>query len=166
MENARRLIRWRKGGQVAPISALRDGQGRECTGVGLLQEDGSQAGLTGGGGFPDEGPGPSGLDYTLGELHQVVRGRKPSAPGKSGVLAAAMKKPRALSWATLRDAIAASGRKPYIEMFLRFVVHLSLRKRPKVYTEEHTRPIALEEEVAKIIATLILREMDSWVASS
>ena len=51
-------------------------------------------------------------------------------------------------------------------MVLRFVVHLPLRKRPRVYTEEDTRLIALEEEVAKIIAALIMREMDSWVASS
>ena len=51
-------------------------------------------------------------------------------------------------------------------MVLRFVVHLLLRKWPKVYTEEDTRPIAPEEEVAKIIAALIMREMDSWVASS
>ena len=49
---------------------------------------------------------------------------------------------------------------------MRFVVHLPLRKRPKVYTEEDTRPIALQEEVAKIIAALILCEMNSWVASS
>ena len=96
----------------------------------------------------------------------MVRGRKPLAPGKSGVLAVAMKKLWALSLVDLRDALAASGSKPYIEMVLRFVVHLLLRKRPKVHTEEDTRPIALEEEVAKIIAALILRGMDSWVTSS
>ena len=43
-----------------------------------------------GGFFPDEGKGPSGLDYTFGELRQVVHGRKPSTTGKSGMLAAAM----------------------------------------------------------------------------
>ena len=95
----------------------------------------------------------------------MVRGWKPSAPGKSGVLAAAMKKVRALSLAVLRDAIAALGCKLYIKMVLRFVVHLPLHKRPKVCTEEDTRPMALEEEMARIIAELILREMDSWVAS-
>ena len=83
-----------------------------------------------------------------------------------GMMAAAMKRLRALSLAVLRDATAASGCKPCIEMVLRFVVHLPLRKRPKVFTEEETRPIAPEDEVAKIIAALILREMDSWVASS
>ena len=113
-----------------------------------------------GGFFPVEGAGPSGLDCTLGELQQVVRGWKPLDPGKSGVLAAAMKKLRALSLAVLRDAIAASGRKPYIEMVLRFVVHLPLCKHPKVYTQEDTRPIALEEEMAKILAALDVREMD------
>ena len=116
--------------------------------------------------FPHEGAGPSGLDYTLGEMQQVLRGRKPSAPGKSDVLAAAMKKLRALSLVVMRDVIAASGSNLDIEMVLRFVVHLPLRKWPKVYTEEDTRPIELEEEVAKIIAALILREMDSWVMSS
>ena len=86
LEHARRRVRWRKGGQFAPISALRDGRGRECTGVDLLQElprqmEAKQGRL--GGFFSDEGAGPSGLDYTLGELQRVVRGRKPSAPGKS-----------------------------------------------------------------------------------
>ena len=158
-----------EGGPFAPISALRDGRGWECTWVDLLQElpwqiEAKQG--RPGGFFPDEGAGPSGLNYTLGELQQVVWGRKPSAPGKSGVLAAAMKRLRAVSLAILRDAIAASGRKPYIEMLMRFVVHLPLRKRPKVFTKEDARPIVLEEEVAKTIAALILREMDSWVASS
>ena len=82
-----------------------------------------------GGFFPDEGAGPSGLDYDLGELQQV-HGERPEAPGKYGVLAAAMKKLRALSLVVLRDAIAASGCKPYIEMVLRLVVHLALRKQP------------------------------------
>ena len=38
LEHARRRIRWRKGGRFAPTSALRDGRGRECTGVNLLQK--------------------------------------------------------------------------------------------------------------------------------
>ena len=134
-----------------------EGRGRECFGVDLLRElrelprqmEAKQG--PPGGFFPDAGAGPSGLDYTMGELQQVVRGRK---------------KLRALSLAVLRDAIAAAGRKPYIEMVLRFVVHFPLRKRLKVYTEDDTRPIALEEEVAKIMGALILRETDSWVASS
>ena len=76
------------------------------------------------------------------------------------MLAAAMKNLRALSLVVLWDAIAARpGSKPCIEMVLRFVVHLPLSKRPKVYTEEDTRPVAPEEEVAKIIAALILREI-------
>ena len=65
LENARRCIRWRKGDQFAPISALRDGRGRECTEVDLLQElqrkmETKQC--RPGGFFPDEGAGPSGLD--------------------------------------------------------------------------------------------------------
>ena len=96
----------------------------------------------------------------------MVRSRKTSAPGKSGMLAATMKQPRALSLAVLRDAIATSRTKPYIEMVLRFVVHLPLFTRPKVYREQDTRPIAMEEKVAKVIAALILREMDSSVTSS
>ena len=61
----------------------------------------------------------------------------------------------------LRDAIAASGSKPYIETVLRFAVHLPRRKRHKVYREENTGPTSPEEYVAKIIAVPILREMDS-----
>ena len=53
-----------------------------------------------------------------------------------------------------------------IEMVLRFVVHLSVSKRPKVYTEEDTRPVAPGEEVGRIIAALILRETDFWGSSS
>ena len=68
--------------------------------AGAAAADGSQARPTGRD-LPGRGVGPSGLDYTLGELQQVVRSRKPSAPGKSGVLAAAMKKLRALSLAVL-----------------------------------------------------------------
>ena len=169
LESARRRIRWKKGGQLVPVLALRDGQGHECTGATLLQELLRQMEAKRGRPgrfFPDEGAGPFGLDYTLGELQQVVRSQKPSALGKSGMVAAAMKQLSALSLAVLRDAIAASGSRPYIKMVVRFVVHLPVRKRPKVYTEEDTRPIALEEEVAKVIAVPILREMDSWVTSS
>ena len=99
LEHARRHIRCRKGGRFAPISVLRDGRGWECM-VDRLQELPRQMEAKHGrpvGFFPDEGAGHSGLDYTLGELEQVVRGRKPSAPGKSGVWAAAMKKLRAPS---------------------------------------------------------------------
>ena len=62
-ENARRRIRWRKGGQFAPISTLCDGRGRECTGVDVLQELPLQMEAKQGppgGFFPDEGAGPSG----------------------------------------------------------------------------------------------------------
>ena len=77
--------------------------------------------------------------------------------------AAATMKLRALSLVVLRDPIAASGSKPYIEMVLPFVVHLPRRKLPEVYTERDRRPIPPEEEVAEMIAALIVREMDCWV---
>ena len=51
-------------------------------------------------------------------------------------------------------------------MVLRLVVHLLLPKRIKVYTHEDAGPIAPEEEVAKVIAALILREMKSGVTTS
>ena len=49
---------------------------------------------------------------------------------------------------------------------MRFVVHHPLPKRPKVYPEEHTRTIVLEEEVAKVIVALIMQEIGAWVMSS
>ena len=97
----------------------------------------------------------------------MMQGCKPSALAKSGMLVAAMKKLRALSLVVLRDAITVSGSKPYIEMVLWSMVHLPLRKRSKMYMEEDTRPGgAPAEEVAKIIAALILRKMVSQVTSS
>ena len=77
------------------------------------------------------------------------------------MLVAAMRRLRALPLALLRDAIAASGSRQYIEMVLRFVVPLLLRNQPQVYTEEATWPIAWEEEMAKVITATIVQEMDS-----
>ena len=116
--------------------------------------------------FPHDGGRP--LWAGLHPGGAAASGAVPEAvgPRESGVLAAAVKRMRALSLAVIRDAIAASRRKPYIEMVLRFVVHLTLRKRPKVFNEEDTCPIGFEEEKAKILAALIVHEVDSLVASS
>ena len=103
-------------------------------------------------------PGRGGRPLQVG-LHPwgaAASGKEPEAVGPGETWAAALKRLRAPSLAVLRDAMAASGSKPYIEMVMWFVVHLPLRKRPKVYTEEDTPSPVLEEEVAKAIAALIL----------
>ena len=46
---------------------------------------------------------------------------------------------------------------------MRIVAHWVLKKRPVVYTEDDTRPLALEEEILKLIAILLLREADPYV---
>ena len=64
----------------------------------------------------------------------------------------------------LASVIRATGALPYIEVCLRIVAHWVLKKRPVVYTEDDTLPLALEEEVLKLIAVLLLREADPYVA--
>ena len=72
-----------------------------------------------GGFFLDEGAGATRLEYALGKLQQVLWGRKPWAPGKFGMLAAALKQLCALSLAVLRDAIAEEVAKVSAAMILR-----------------------------------------------
>ena len=43
------------------------------------------------------------------------------------------------------------------------MAHCVLKKRPVVYTEDDTRPLALEGELLKLIAVLLLREADPYV---
>ena len=46
---------------------------------------------------------------------------------------------------------------------LRFVLHVPIRKRPVVRTEEDTRPIAMEEEIAKLVAIMIIAQTEQYV---
>ena len=52
--------------------------------------------------------------------------------------------------------MSRTGSLGYIELVLRFVLHVPVRKRPVVRTEEDTRPIAMEEEIAKLVAIMII----------
>ena len=54
----------------------------------------------------------------------------------------------------------------HIKPVLRFVLHVSIRKRPVVWTEEDTRPIAMEEEIAKLVAIMIVAQMEQYVSDT
>ena len=95
---------------------------------------------------------------------EAVRLRQRNALGKSSFLVAALKEMTLISLAVLRDVIEKTGGLRYVEMVLRFVAHLPIRKVPVVNTEEDTRPIALEEEVAKVIAIMVMARTEQHVA--
>ena len=61
-----------------------------------------------------------------------------------------------MSLSTLREAVSRTGALGYIEPVLRFVLHVPIRKCPVVQAEEDTRPIAMEEEIAKLVAIMII----------
>ena len=50
-----------------------------------------------------------------------------------------------MSLGTLREAVRRSGELTYVEPILRFVLHIPIRKKLALRTEEDTRPIAMEE---------------------
>ena len=64
----------------------------------------------------------------------------------------------------LARVIRAARALDYIEVCLRIVAHWVLKKRPVVYTEDDTPPLALDEEIVKLIAVLLLREADPCAA--
>ena len=80
------------------------------------------------------------------------------------MLTAAIKQRTTGSIASLQTAVRSIGALPYIEPALRFVLHVPIRKRPVVRTEEDTRPIAMEEEIAKLIAILITAKTEQYVS--
>ena len=79
---------------------------------------------------------------------RAVGAREPRAPGKSGMLTAAIKQ------LALR----------YMEPVLRFVPHVPIRKRPVVRIEEDTRPIAMEKEVTKLVAAMIIARIEQYLS--
>ena len=79
-------------------------------------------------------------------------------------LTAAIKQFMVMSLWTLREAVSKTGALRYIEPVLTFVVHVPISKRPVVRTEESTRPIAMEEEIAKLLAIMIIAETEQQVS--
>ena len=55
------------------------------------------------------------------------------------------------------------GTLAYIELVLRFLLHVPIHKRPVVRTEEDTRPIAMEQEVAKLVAAIIIAHTEQYI---
>ena len=76
----------------------------------------------------------------------------------------AIKQLTAMSLLTLKEAVSWTGALGYIEPLLQFVLHVPIRKRPVVRTEEVTRPIAMEEEIAKLVVIMIIAETEQYVS--
>ena len=55
----------------------------------------------------------------------------------------------------LTEEVSRTGAVGYIEPVLKCVLHVLIRKRPVLWIEEDTRPIAPEEEIAKLVAIII-----------
>ena len=51
-----------------------------------------------------------------------------------------------------------------MEPVLRFVLHVPIRKHPMVRAEEDTRPIAIEEEIGKLVAIMIIAQTEPYVS--
>ena len=114
--------------------------------------------------FPDQGAGPTDLDFPPEEWIKAVAGREPRAPSKSGMLTAAIKQLTTRSVASLQSAVRCTGALTYMEPVLQIVPHVPIRKRPVVRTEEDTRPIAMEEEIGKLIAIMITAQAEQYVS--
>ena len=114
--------------------------------------------------FPDQGAGHTNPDFPMEAWMRDVQSPEPRAPGKSGMLTAAIKQLTAMSLWTLREAVSRTGALGYIEPVLKFVLHVPIRKSPVVRIEEDTRPIAMEEEVAKLVAIMIMAQPEQYVS--
>ena len=97
-----------------------------------------------------------GLNANVTILQEAIHKRKDSGSGRSPLIAKVFKCLLAHSVHQLCKVISQSTKKPFIEPCIRIIMHLPLKKRPPVHTEEDTRPIVLEEEVAKIICLILL----------
>ena len=145
------------------ISSIRDRNGRVCEGEELNEEFSRQVESKQGRAadiFPAESDGLTELDFDLKGLVAAVRRRQLKDPGKSGFPTAALKQMTMLSLAALKDVIVKTGKLPCIELILRFVAHLPIRKVPVVNTEEDTRLIALEV----LVAIRIMNRTEQYVA--
>ena len=79
---------------------------------------------------------------------------------------AAIKQLTAPSLWTLREAVRRTRALGCMEPVLRFVLHVTIHKHPMVRTEEDTRPIAMEEEIAKLVAIMIIAQTEQYVTSA
>ena len=103
------------------------------------------------------------LPYTGGQVGLAIRDRPNLVAGHSGIGARLLKALLQVSVDGLALVIQAMGALAYIQICLQIVAHYVLKKYPVVYTEDDTRPLALKEEVLKLIAVLLLREADTYV---
>ena len=86
----------------------------------------------------------------------AVKFRGLQAPCKSGMPTAAIKQLTGTPLSTMREAVSTTRALECIVPVLWFVLHVPIAKRLVVRTEEYTRPIVMEEEVAKPMAIMII----------
>ena len=112
------------------------------------------------------GVGQTGVDFPIEAWITVVNMSDPGAPGKLGMLTAAVKQVTAMWLLTVQVAVSRTGALAYIEPVLWFLLRLPIRKRPVLRTGGDARPIAMEEETAKIVAVMIIAQTEQYVSDT
>ena len=90
----RGLVRRRRDNVFAPITTVNDATGASLMGTAMMQESARQMERKQGrpaSVFLDQGAGHTDLDFPMEAWVRAVQSREPRAPGKSGMLAAAIK---------------------------------------------------------------------------
>jgi ribonuclease HI len=109
---------------------------------------------------------PPKFNTTMEALTQAIKKRKHSAGGKWTMNAKPYKAFMQQSLQLLLRVINATGALGYLEPILRQVMQLPCKKKGLSRTEEDTRPIILEEEMMKIITSIIYGRMGEVVSES
>ena len=60
--------------------------------------------------------------------------------------------------------MSRTGALGYMEPVLRSVLQVPIRNRPVVWTEEDTRPIAMEEEIIKLVVIMVIAQTEQYVS--
>ena len=158
---ARKIASRAKGGLFRPLSQINDATGTPLTGPMMMDELATQMATKQSPArplFPIAPPinAEPGLNVDMDRLQQGIHNRKDSAPGKTTLTAKVFKHMGPHSLHHLKHALNKSTALTFIEPCIRIILHLPLKKRTPVQSEEDTRPIMLEEELVKIICNILL----------
>ena len=167
LPSARGMVRRGHGNVFAPNTTINDATRVPVTGVAMMDEfdrhmerkQGRPAAV-----FPDQRAGHTDPDFPMEALVRAVQRREPRAPGKSSILTAAIKQLTTLSLWTLREAKSRTGPPGYIEPVLSFLLHVPIHKRPLAWTEGDMCPIAMKEEIAKLVEIMIIAHTEQHIS--